>query len=105
VDTVKIDRSFLAKDPLDASGSNVLAAVVSLAQNLGKGVIVEGIETAEQVERLRKLRCPHAQGFYFSKPVDAVQATAIIALACATSGRRPPFLGGEAASEVAPRIH
>ena len=60
---VKIDRSFLAKDPLDPSGSNVLAAVVSLAQNLGKGVIVEGIETAEQVERLRKLRCPHAQGF------------------------------------------
>ena len=105
VDTVKIDRSFLAKDPLDPSGSNVLAAVVSLAQNLGKGVIVEGIETAEQVERLRKLRCPHAQGFYFSKPVDGVQATAIIALASATEGRRPPFLGGETASEVAPRIH
>ena len=91
VDTVKIDRSFLAKDPLDPSGSNVLAAVVSLAQNLGKGVIVEGIETAEQVERLRKLRCPHAQGFYFSKPVDAVEAGALIALANATTGRRPPL--------------
>jgi diguanylate cyclase (GGDEF)-like protein/PAS domain S-box-containing protein len=104
VDTVKIDRSFLAKDPLDPSGSNVLAAVVSLAQNLGKGVIVEGIETAEQLERLRKLRCPHAQGFYFSKPVDAGQATALIALANATR-HRPPFLRGEAASEIAARIH
>jgi diguanylate cyclase (GGDEF)-like protein len=104
VDTVKIDRSFLAKDPLDPSGSNVLAAVVSLAQNLGKGVIVEGIETAEQVERLRKLRCPHAQGFYFSKPVDAGQATALIALANATR-HRPPFLRGEAASPFVPRVH
>jgi len=77
---------------------------VSLAQNLGKGVIVEGIETAEQVERLRKLRCPHAQGFYFSKPVDAGQATALIALANATR-HRPPFLRGDAASEIAPRVH
>ena len=105
VDTVKIDRSFLAKDPLDPSGSNVLAAVVSLAQNLGKGVIVEGIETAEQVERLRKLRCPHAQGFYFSKPVDAVQATALISLASTTAGRRPPFAGAEQPTAPAPRVH
>jgi diguanylate cyclase (GGDEF)-like protein/PAS domain S-box-containing protein len=104
VDTVKIDRSFLAKDPLDPSGSNVLAAVVSLAQNLGKGVIVEGIETAEQVERLRKLRCPHAQGFYFSKPVDAVEAGALIALASASAQRRPP-LPGATPTVPAPRVH
>jgi diguanylate cyclase (GGDEF)-like protein/PAS domain S-box-containing protein len=107
VDTVKIDRSFLAKDPLDPSGSNVLAAVVSLAQNLGKGVIVEGIETAEQVERLRKLHCPHAQGFYFSKPVNAVDAGALIALASATAhaGHRPPALDAEPHSIIAPRVH
>jgi EAL domain-containing protein (putative c-di-GMP-specific phosphodiesterase class I) len=105
VDTVKIDRSFLAKDPLDPSGSSVLAAVVSLAQNLGKGVIVEGIETAEQVERLRKLRCPHAQGFYFSKPVDAVEATALISLASTTTARRPPFAGADQTMAPAPRVH
>ena len=105
VDTVKIDRSFLAKDPLDPSGSNVLAAVVSLAQNLGKGVIVEGIETAEQLERLRKLRCPHAQGFYFSKPVDAAEATALIALAISTAGHRPPFAGADLPQISASRVH
>jgi diguanylate cyclase (GGDEF)-like protein len=106
VDTVKIDRSFLAKDPLDPSGSNVLAAVVSLAQNLGKGVIVEGIETAEQLERLRKLRCPHAQGFYFSKPVDAAEATALIALAISSAGHRPPwFAGAELPRMSASRVH
>jgi EAL domain-containing protein (putative c-di-GMP-specific phosphodiesterase class I) len=107
VDTVKIDRSFLAKDPLDPNGSNVLAAVVSLAQNLGKGVIVEGIETAEQCERLRKLHCPHAQGFYFSKPVDAHDAGALIALAFATAspGRRPLTLDPEQHAIIAPRIH
>jgi len=104
VDTVKIDRSFLARDPLDPNGSNVLAAVVSLAQNLGKGVIVEGIETAEQVERLRKLRCPHAQGFYFSKLVGAIEAGAIIALANSTVATTQPPV---AAEEAAPtqRVH
>src|SRR5207237_6424996 len=98
--------SFLAKRPLCPSGSNVLAAVVSLAQILGKGVIVEGIETAEQVERLRKLRCPHAQGFYFSKPVDAIEAGALIALASATAtGHRPPLAGVEESSVPASRVH
>ena len=107
VDTVKIDRSFLAKDPLDPGGSNVLAAVVSLAQNLGKGVIVEGIETAEQCERLRKLHCPHAQGFYFSKPVEAYEAGALIALAFATAtpGHRRRTLDIEQHRVLAPRVH
>ena len=62
VDTVKIDRSFLTKDPADVAGSNLLSAVIALAQNLEKGVIVEGIETPEQVERLRRLECPHEIG-------------------------------------------
>ncbi len=105
VDTVKIDRSFLEKDPLDPSGSNVLAAVVSLAQSLGKGVIVEGIETAEQVDRLRKLRCPHAQGFYFSKPVEASEAGALIALANATSGHAVAHVDAAHPSLNAPRVH
>ena len=43
-------------------------------------MIVEGIETAEQVERLRTLDCPHGQGFYFSKPVPVDAATALIEL-------------------------
>jgi EAL domain-containing protein (putative c-di-GMP-specific phosphodiesterase class I) len=68
-------------------------------------VIVEGIETAEQVERLRKLRCPHAQGFYFSKPVGAVEAGALIALARATSARGPLLGAANEPSTAAPRIH
>jgi diguanylate cyclase (GGDEF)-like protein len=105
VDTVKIDRSFLAKDPLDPTGSNVLAAVVSLAQNLGKGVIVEGIETADQVDRILKLRCPHAQGFYFSRPVDAQDASALVALATATANHRPSSVSSRRQSLSAVRVH
>ena len=86
VDTVKIDLSFLGTEAISPSGANVLAAVVSLARNLGKGVVVEGIETAEHVERVRRLRCPHAQGFYFSKPLNVREATALVALASATAG-------------------
>jgi diguanylate cyclase (GGDEF)-like protein/PAS domain S-box-containing protein len=89
VDTVKIDRSFLTKDPADVAGSNLLSAVIALAQNLEKGVIVEGIETPEQVERLRRLECPHGQGYYFSRPVPVAEATALIEL-MDTHGRRSP---------------
>src|SRR5258706_15820046 len=58
VDTVKIDRSFLAKDPLDPNGSNVPASAVSLAANPGKGLIFGVKGKADQVERLRKDRRP-----------------------------------------------
>jgi diguanylate cyclase (GGDEF)-like protein/PAS domain S-box-containing protein len=92
VDTVKIDRSFLNMEAIGPGGANVLAAIVSLARNLGKGIIVEGIETSEHVERVRRLRCPHAQGYYFSKPMEVCDATALVALASASADApsRPP---------------
>jgi len=89
VDTVKIDRSFLNVESIGPTGVNVLAAIVSLARNLGKGIVVEGIETAEHVERVRRLRCTHAQGFYFSKPMDVCDATTLVALASASAGTAP----------------
>ena len=104
VDTVKIDRSFLTTDPSDVAGSNLLSAVIALAQNLDKGVIVEGIETAEQVERLRTLDCPHGQGFYFSKPVPVDAATALIEL---MNGTRPavPVPAARPLQHDAVRVH
>jgi EAL domain-containing protein (putative c-di-GMP-specific phosphodiesterase class I) len=41
-------------------------------------VIAEGVETAEQLAILRKLRCEYAQGYYFSEPVTADQAKALL---------------------------
>jgi EAL domain-containing protein (putative c-di-GMP-specific phosphodiesterase class I) len=45
-----------------------------LAGNLGLEVIAEGVETEEQLNQLRLLKCQHAQGFLFSRPMNALQA-------------------------------
>jgi diguanylate cyclase (GGDEF)-like protein/PAS domain S-box-containing protein len=76
VDVVKIDRSFvegLEGSPVDSA---IVAAVVGLADTLGMTTVAEGVETHEQLEHLRSLRCPVVQGYYLAKPLpaDAVEA-------------------------------
>jgi diguanylate cyclase (GGDEF)-like protein/PAS domain S-box-containing protein len=69
-DMIKIDRSFL----LDADarrGDEIVRTVSALARTLGMQVTVEGLETAEQVERMRTLGVDFAQGFYFAPPIAA----------------------------------
>lgn len=78
VDTLKIDRSFLAEEG-EGGGWDIVETIITLARDLGVNVIAEGVETAEQTSRLRALRCEHAQGFLFREPVDADTATALLA--------------------------
>ncbi len=69
-DALKIDRSFISK--LDAKGENwkIVRAMVDLAHNLGMSVIVEGLETVQQIQHMKDLRCEFGQGYYFSPPID-----------------------------------
>jgi len=69
ISTLKIDRSFIS--PIEEDGKNIeiIEIIVMLARNLGMKVIAEGVETAAQVEHLRRLECEGAQGYYFSKPM------------------------------------
>ena len=78
VSALKIDRSFVA--PIGTSNEQlaVVRSIVTLAHNLGLDVVAEGVETAAQLACLRELGCRHAQGFYFSRPVDAAAATALV---------------------------
>jgi diguanylate cyclase (GGDEF)-like protein/PAS domain S-box-containing protein len=77
-DSLKIDRSFVVSLGHDETCSEVVKAIMSLAGNLGMHVIAEGVETHEQVTHLLKLGCRYAQGFYFSKPVDAHAAKSLL---------------------------
>ena len=73
IDTLKIDKSFVAdvcKDPHDTS---IVRAIINLGHALDLTVIAEGVETREQLQYLSALRCDAVQGFLFSKPVS-VQA-------------------------------
>lgn len=71
LDFVKVDRSFvdgLGRDPGD---ERIVSAVIDLARNLGLRSIGEGVETSEQLERLRALGCDQAQGYLFARPAAA----------------------------------
>ena len=57
----------------------MVRAIVALAHNLGMDVVAEGVETAEQLAQLQSLGCEYAQGFYFSRAVDAATAAGLIA--------------------------
>ena len=60
----------------EISGDEILlSGVITIAQNLGLVVAAEGVETTEQVTRLKELGCDLAQGYYFSGPLPAEQAT------------------------------
>ena len=78
VDTVKIDRRFISQMGR-GHGSEMMRAIVGLAHNLGMDVVAEGIETADQLANVAALGCEHAQGFYFSKPIDAAASAYLIA--------------------------
>jgi len=76
-DTLKIDRSFISTNG-DRRNDEIVRTISNLARILGMDVTVEGLESADQVERMRELGIDYAQGFYFSPPVDAEKALAIL---------------------------
>jgi diguanylate cyclase (GGDEF)-like protein len=78
VDTLKIDRSFVAKMTDNSENGEIVRTIVTLASNLGMGVVAEGVETEEQHARLEALGCEYGQGFLYSRPVEAEAALALI---------------------------
>ena len=68
IDTIKIDRSFVANLGRSSQDAAIVASVVSMASALGLGVVAEGVENETQARLLRELGCPMAQGFYFGAP-------------------------------------
>jgi diguanylate cyclase (GGDEF)-like protein len=71
VDTVKIDRTFIANLDRDPASHTIVTAVIRLSHDLGMTVVSEGVECAEQHHELARLGCDYCQGFYFAKPMPA----------------------------------
>jgi EAL domain-containing protein (putative c-di-GMP-specific phosphodiesterase class I) len=83
VNFLKIDRSFIAGlggEPNGASkDTEIVKAMIELTHALGLKVIAEGVETSEQLRRLRNMKCDFAQGNYFSEPLPSEALAAILA--------------------------
>jgi diguanylate cyclase (GGDEF)-like protein/PAS domain S-box-containing protein len=75
---LKIDRSFTSDITDNAERALIVQAIISLARNLNKNVVAEGVETLEQADYLHKMGCPQAQGYLFSKPLPLEQFLALL---------------------------
>ena len=75
IDVVKIDRSFVSDITTNPVDEHLVAGIVALADRLGMAVTVEGVETVEQAELVRRLGCTGAQGWLYSKAVPADEIT------------------------------
>lgn len=73
LDFLKIDRSFVKDVTVDESDAAIARAIISLAQSLNLKVVAEGVETLDQLEFMKKHQCDYIQGFYYSKPVPAIE--------------------------------
>jgi diguanylate cyclase (GGDEF)-like protein len=73
LDALKVDQSFVRQIDTAGEDTAIVTAVIGMAQSLKLRVIAEGVETLEELEFLRAHCCDAAQGYYFSRPVPAVQ--------------------------------
>ncbi len=72
IDTLKIDKSFICNIPSDSNDVAITRAVIALANSLQLKVVAEGIETEQQHQFLLDQGCHFGQGYWYSRPLDAV---------------------------------
>lgn len=76
IDTLKIDKSFVAAMPDNTEDVAIATAVIALARSLEMSVVAEGVETQAQADILRKLGCDEIQGYLLSRPLPAADLAA-----------------------------
>lgn len=79
IDTLKIDRAFVADASAHPRSEPILAGIVELAHRLGMTVVAEGIETERCLELVRNLGCDEAQGYYLGRPGPSEDLEAALA--------------------------
>ena len=73
MDILKLDMKFIQNEMAKPSDKSILNYVIDMSHGMGLSVVAEGVETQEQMERLREIGCDYVQGFYFAKPMPAAE--------------------------------
>jgi len=84
IDALKIDHSFVSRMLRSGESLEIVRTIISLAGNLGKATVVEGVETGTQLEMIRTMGADRVQGFFVSRPVCAGDAHKLLEIAAGT---------------------
>ncbi|HEX3851899.1 MAG TPA: bifunctional diguanylate cyclase/phosphodiesterase, partial [Polyangiaceae bacterium] len=87
IDALKIDRSFVLRMAEDPQEMSIVTTIISLAHSLDLKVIAEGVETPQQAQLLRLLKCDQIQGYLVAKPQEAASVEPLLAQQFDFSGR------------------
>jgi diguanylate cyclase len=79
VHTLKVDRSFIVSMATDSDSLTLVSTIVGLAHSFGLTVVAEGVDSEEQAQMLRAMKCDYLQGFLFGKPIPADEIEKILA--------------------------
>ena len=78
IDTLKIDKSFIADLLDDENAKAMVNTIIIMAKSIKIEITAEGVETLGQLEYLKEKGCDKVQGYYFSKPVDPIEIQSIL---------------------------
>ena len=103
VQELKIDRSFVMNLDLDDDDLNIVRSTIDMAHHMGLKVVAEGVETESVAGKLKSLGCDDAQGYLFSRPLNAddFYAWAVVSHAAQPSTARLALPAPDAADAVA----
>ena len=83
IDTLKVDQSFIHEINAETDEATIISAVINMGCHLKHRVIAEGVETAEQLAFLRAHGCDEGQGYYFGRPMPALETAKLLNLGTA----------------------
>jgi len=96
-DTVKVDRSFIVDMATNKETPVILNSIIQLAHELDMSVVAEGVESQQEAQRLKAMRCEFAQGYLFGAPMDATAAYNFISSKGKSAAPRLPRPGSSPA--------
>ncbi|MFN2461269.1 MAG: EAL domain-containing protein [Candidatus Velthaea sp.] len=76
--SIKIDQSFVRDVTTEPDDATIVKTVIGMAHSLGLEVVAEGVETAAQLEFLRREQCDRVQGYYYARPAAADDVTELL---------------------------
>lgn len=90
LDILKLDMQFVRSETAKPAQKSILNDVIVMAHRMSLGVVAEGVETRDQVDRLQAVGCDYVQGYYFAKPMPVIEYEELLK-ACHSQPEKPVF--------------